>query len=81
MVDHPSLVKPKNPTIPTEEVVSEMKDAKAGVDELTVRMEALTESAKTLNRAVRETVQRMDALEDLEKQALELLIKRLERLS
>ena len=80
-MEHPSLVKPKSPTVPMKEVVSEMKNAKTGVDELTVRMEALTESAKTLNRAVRETVQRMDTLEGLEKTALELLIKRLENLS
>lgn len=81
MTEHPSLVKPKTPTVPTENAVQEMKDAKADVDELRTRMEALTESAKTLHRAVHETVQHMDALEELEKQALELLIKRMERLS
>lgn len=78
MTEHPSLVKPRNTVDPTMEIVSEMKDSKTQIDELRTRVSSLTESAKDLNQAIRETVQHMDVLDDLIKQALTLLIKRLE---
>jgi predicted ATP-grasp superfamily ATP-dependent carboligase len=82
MSEHPSLVSPQEKPRVQEDAQAKLnlEEANGKILLLQVKIAGLTETARTLGENVEKATEQLDALEELEKRALELLIKRLEHL-
>ncbi len=75
MTEHPSLTRQKQPE--KQQIQEEKLDIELQLARAEQKISEMVEGQKIINQRIRGFNERLDALEELEREALELLIKRL----